>query len=129
MGATYRVRVGPGDNPAQYLSGDPGRSEGDLALFLLALGSGDGISSEFDLTVTSVDQTLGGEAAVTGIRVSDTSHVSVPLPPEIAQQLGLSADVDYVVEGVLKDPSTGQVVSLPSDQTLTVPVRWLHPLP
>ena len=84
---------------------------------------------DFDLTVVETGQVLGAEPAVTGIRVSETSRVRTSLPPEAAERLGLPTDVDYFVEGVLKDAPTGRLVSLPSDQTLTVPVRWLRPLP
>ena len=74
-------------------------------------------------------QVLGTEPAVTGIRVSETSRVRTPLPAETADRLGLPTNVSYFVEGVLKDTATGQAVSLPADQTLTVPVGWLRPLP
>lgn len=124
-GQTYRVHITRRDNPAQYLTGDPERAEADLGLFVMALSEA---VNDFDLTITATGQTLGSEPAVTGIRMSETSRVCTPLPAEAAERLGLSTDVEYLVEGILKDAVTGNVVSLPSDQTLTVPVRWLRPL-
>lgn len=61
-------------------------------------------------------------------RLRDLARTRTP-PPETAERLGLPTNVGYFVEGVLKDTATGHIVSLPTDQTLTVPVRWLHPLP
>jgi hypothetical protein len=124
-GQTYRVHISDRDNPAQLLACAPERSEANFVLFTLAVES----VVDFDLTVMATGQALGEEPAVTGVRVSETSHVRTPLPAETAERLGLSTDVDYVVDGVLKDAATGQMVSLPSDQTLTVPTRWLNPLP
>lgn len=126
-GQTYRVRISNRDNPAELLACAPERGEANLVLFTLALEA----VVDFDLTVTAVGQTLGTEPAVTGVRVSETSHVRTPLPAEAAERLGLPADVAYLVEGVLKDAATGRVVSLPADHTVTIPVRWLHhgPLP
>jgi len=54
--------------------------------------------------------------------------VSTPLPPEDAERLGLPQDVDYLVRGVLIDAATGNLVSLPTDQMITVPTHWLVPL-
>jgi hypothetical protein len=123
-GRTYRVHITNRDNPAHLLACAPERGEANLVLFTEAIDA----VVDFDLTVVETGQTLNTEPAVTGIRVSETSHVRIPLPPEIAGQFGLSTDVRYFVEGVLKETATGQVVSLPSDQTLTVPVCWLRPL-
>lgn len=124
-GHTYRVRISDRDNAAQLLACAPEFSEANLMLFTFALES----AVDFDLTVLATGQILGDEPAVTGIRVSETSHVRTPLPANMAERLGLPAGVDYIVEGVLKDAATGEMVSRPSTQTLTVPVRWLHPLP
>jgi hypothetical protein len=124
-GQTYRVHISKRDNPAQLLGCAPERSEANLVLFTLALEA----VVDFDLTVMETGQALGEEPAVTGVRVSESSHVRTPLPTEAAERLGLPTDVDYIVEGVLKDAASGQMVSLPADQTLTVPVRWLRPLP
>jgi hypothetical protein len=124
-GQTYRVHISSGDNAALLLACAPEHSEANLLLFTEALEA----SVDFDLTVVETGQTLGAEPAVTGIRVSETSHVRAPLPPETAERLGLPTDVGYFVEGVLKDAATGHIVSLPTGQTLTVPVHWLHPLP
>jgi hypothetical protein len=124
VGQTYRVHITHKDNPAQFLTGDPRRAESDLVVFSWLLDA----VNEFDLTVTAIGQTLGDEPAVTGVWVSETSRVSTPLPPETAEQLGLPGDVPYVVEGVLKDATTGRIVSRQTGQTLTIPVRWLrHP--
>jgi hypothetical protein len=40
---------------------------------------------------------------------------------------GLPPDVDYVVDGSLLDALTGEFVGLLTEQTLTVPARWLRP--
>ena len=119
-GQTYRVHISDRDNPAQLLAC---ASEHNLVLFTEALEA----AIDFDLTVVETGRTLGTEPAVTGVRVSETSHVRTFLPPETADRLGLPADVRYVVEGVLRDAATGRVVSLPTGQTLTVPVSWLRP--
>ncbi|CAM3656969.1 hypothetical protein KIPE111705_19155 [Kibdelosporangium persicum] len=124
VGQTYRVRITQRDNPAQFITGDPGKTEADLLMLSWTLES----AHEFDLTVTATGQVLGGEPAVTGVRVAETSHVSTPLPPEAAERLGLPTDVRYVVEGVLKDAVTGRIVSRPTGETMTVPVAWLRPL-
>src|SRR5687768_17096046 len=126
VGQTYRVHFTQRDNPAQYLTGDPGRAEADLLIFTLLLDS-DSVQ-EFDLTVTEVGQTLGDEPAVTGVRISVTSGVIVPLPPDMAARMGLPSDVSYIVEGALKDAVTGRIVSRPTDHTITIPCAWLRPL-
>jgi hypothetical protein len=122
IGQTYRVHIATHDRPAQHLTGDPQRRDTDLALFALSLSG----VVDFDLTVTATDQHLGDEPAVTGIRISETAQVSVPLPAEVAERLGLPASVEYVVEGVLKDAVSGRRVSLPTEQVLTIPTRWLR---
>lgn len=124
VGQTYRVRVTRQDNPAQLLTGDPTRTEMDMVVFTWLFDA----ENEFDFTVTATGQSLGGEPAVTGVWVTETSRVSTPLPPEAAERLGLPQDVSYVVEGVLKDAVTGRIVSRPTDNTLTVPCSWLRPL-
>lgn len=123
-GQTYRVHITNRDNPAQLLACTPERSEANLALFAETLDA----TIDFELTVVATGQVLGTEPAVMGIRVSETSRVRTPLPAETAERLGLPTNVSYFVEGILKD-ATGQAVSLPADQTLTVPARWLRPLP
>ncbi|SDX67807.1 hypothetical protein SAMN05421504_103455 [Amycolatopsis xylanica] len=117
LGETYRVRVTHEDNPAQYATGNVEF----MTIFAFSMES----AIEFDFTVTATGETLSGEPAVTGIRVSESSRVSTPLPPEIAERLALPPDGDYVVEGVLKDAKTGQIVTLPTDHTLTIPAAWL----
>jgi hypothetical protein len=134
-GQTYRVHIANRDNPAHLLACTPEHSEANLALFAETLDAtvhfaelAERNIELSDLTVVATGQLLGTEPAVTGIRVSETSRVRTPLPTETAERLGLPTTVSYFVEGVLKD-RTGQVVSLPANQTLTVPARWLHPLP
>jgi hypothetical protein len=124
VGQTYRVHFTQRDNPAQYLTGDPSRAERDLLIFTWLLDA----VNEFDLTVTAVGETLNDEPAVTGVWVSETSRITTPLPRDAAARLGLPENVDYIVEGVLKDAVTGRIVSRPTDQTLTIPCRWLRPL-
>ncbi|ONI70227.1 hypothetical protein ALI144C_46975 [Actinosynnema sp. ALI-1.44] len=121
VGHTYRVRITQRDNPARFITGDPRKAEADLLMLSWTLEA----VHEFDLTVTATGQTLGDEPAVTGVRVADTSHISTPLPRETAERLGLPTDVEYVVEGVLKDAVTGRIVSRPTGETMTVPVAWL----
>jgi hypothetical protein len=125
VGQTYRVHITRQDNPAQLLTGDPRQTESDLVVFTWLLES----VNEFDLTVTATGLTLNDEPAVTGVWISESSRVSTPFPPEAAARLGLPASVSYVVEGVLKDAVTGQIVSRPTDHTLTIPTKWLRPLP
>jgi hypothetical protein len=125
VGQTYRVHITRQDNPAQLLTGDPRQSETDLLVFSWLLLDA---VNEFDLTVTATGLTIGEEPAVTGVWVSESSRVSTPFPPEAAARLGLPANVNYLVEGVLKDALTGQIVSRPTDHTLTVPCSWLRPL-
>ncbi|GDY31143.1 hypothetical protein [Gandjariella thermophila] len=124
VGETYRVHVSRRADAAQCLTGDPRRAEADLVLLSWLLGG----AEDFELTVTATGERLCGEPAVTGIRVDESSAVSTPLPPETAERLGLSRSVDYLVRGVLVDAATGRVVSLPTQQTVTIPARWLVPL-
>jgi hypothetical protein len=125
VGHTYRVHITQQDNPAQLLTGDPHQTETNLVVFTWLLES----VNEFDLTVIATGLTLNDEPAVTGVWISETSRVTTPFPPEAAARLGLPDNVSYVVEGVLKDAITGQIVSRPTDHTLTVPCKWLRPLP
>lgn len=122
-GHTYRVHIPRRDRPIRYLTHDPQRADVDIALTQLYITH----VTDFDITVTAVDQTLGEEPAVTGIRVADTARIRVPLDPEIAEHLGLDPAVDYEVDGLIYDAATGHTVPLPAEQELTVPVRWLHP--
>ncbi|RJQ73738.1 hypothetical protein D5S17_24250 [Pseudonocardiaceae bacterium YIM PH 21723] len=122
VGQTYRVRITTRDNPAQYLTGDPARSALDLSLFALSLSEG----SEFEFTVTGTGHDMGGEPAVTGVRITESARVRTPLPAELAARMGLPDSVRYVVDGVVRDGATGALVNLPHDETLTIPVRWLR---
>ena len=72
-------------------------------------------------------KTLGDAVSTGGVRVSETAHICVLLPPETVTALGLVPWVDYLVDGILKDADTGSIVDLPVEQTITVPLRWLHP--
>ncbi|WP_086820310.1 hypothetical protein [Allokutzneria sp. NRRL B-24872] len=124
VGSTYRVRVPRGESPAKYVTG---RADADLMFFQMALEHGNGLSEDFDITLTSVSEVLAGEPAVTGIKVVDTTHVSTPLAPQVAAALGLAPGVEYIVEGVLKDARSGAPVRVLTEETLTVPASWLHP--
>lgn len=126
IGDTYRVHIPRRDSPAKHLTRDPDRSDVDLALAQLALSR----ATDFDITITSLDvEPLGDEPAVTGVRVVDTAHVRTPLASDVAAALGLPTDVEYVVEGVLKDAASDDLVPLLTEQTITIPRRWLRPLP
>lgn len=122
VGETYRVHIPRRDRPINYFTNDPARTDVDIALSDLYITR----ANDFDITVTAVGQLLGDEPAVTGVRVTETARVSTPLDPQVAEALGLPADVDYVVDGVLRDAATGEIVALPADQTVTVPARWLR---
>jgi hypothetical protein len=124
-GRTYQVRIASRDNPAQYLTGDPWDAAADLAL-LDVLICADSEPVSFDLTVTGTGRALAGEPAVEGVRVKETSGVRLPLPPAAAERLGLPPDVEYVVEGMVREAATGREVSRPAGETVVVPVRWLH---
>ncbi|SDN03299.1 hypothetical protein [Allokutzneria albata] len=126
IGHTYRVRIPRHESPAKYVTGRPGRGAADLMFLQLAFAHGDGLSADFDITLTSVGEELAGEPAVTGVKVVDTTHVSTPLAPQVAAALGLSPDVEYVVEGVLRDARSGEPVQVLAEETLTIPVSWLH---
>jgi hypothetical protein len=116
IGRTYRVHLPRRDEVAQQLSCDPRDTEADLTL-LSWMFSG---AEDFDLTVTAIDA-----ETITGIRVSESSQISTPLPPAHAERLGLSTEVEYLVQGVLVDASTGKIVTLPADQVISVPAHWL----
>jgi hypothetical protein len=96
----------------------------DLTTLLWMLGGAD----DFDLTVTGTGAVVGDEPVVTGVRVAETSQVSTPLPRATAARLGLPADVDYLVQGAIVDAASGEVVRLPTAETVTIPVGWLLPL-
>jgi hypothetical protein len=85
-------------------------------------------ADDFDLTVTVTGAVLGDEPAVTGVRVGETAQCTTPLPRDTASRLGLPADVGYLVKGVIVDAASDRVVSLPCEETVTVPIRWLRPL-
>ena len=39
----------------------------------------------------------------------------------------LTAVFDYLVDGIIKDATTGSAIDIPVEQTITVPLRWLRP--
>ena len=116
VGQTYRVHLPNRSAAGRFLT--------DPMLLMWVLGE----AEDFELTVESTGATLNGEPAVIGVRFKDTVHVSTPLPKDAAAQLGLPSNVEYLVRGVLVDAVSGQVVQLPTEETLTVPVEWLRPL-
>ncbi|MFD4196692.1 hypothetical protein [Amycolatopsis thermoflava] len=122
-GETYVVHIPRRDNPIKYVTGDPARGAADVGLAQLSITR----TNDFELTITMVGELLGEESAVSGIRVTDSAHLCLPVPPEVAERIGLSPGLPYFVDGVLRDATTEQVVNLPIEQRLTVPVRWLRP--
>lgn len=67
--------------------------------------------------------------AVTGAMVVDQPAAVVePLPADVAAALALDPAAGYQVDGRVVD-AAGKRVMLPIEQTVTVPARWLHPLP
>ena len=116
VGQTYLVHLPRRSDAGPHLT--------DPAVLVWVLCGAD----DFDLTVTAVDAVLDGEPAVTGVRVAETSRVTTPLPRAAAYRLGLPADVDYLVTGAIVDAASGQVVRVPTEQRVTVPVGWLLPL-
>src|SRR5437763_10891941 len=122
-GETYRVHIPRREDPLRLLTRDPARAEVDSGLAQLAQAR----RTDFDLTVIETGQQLGREPAVTGIRISETARICVLLPPETAAELGLTPGVDYLVDGIIKDATTGSAIDIPVEQTITVPLRWLRP--
>lgn len=78
----------------------------------------------FHLTVTDVDLQA---RTVQGLRIGSTSRITVELTDDQAEAAGLPPGRAYRVEGRLTDPE-GEPVEIPALATLTVPIRWLHPL-
>ena len=116
VGQTYLVHLSRRADVARHIT--------DLTMFAWLISGAD----DFDLTVTATGAVLGDEPAVTGVRVGETAEFTTPLPRATASRLGLPADVDYLVQGVIVDAASGRVVSLPSEETVTIPIRWLRPL-
>jgi hypothetical protein len=116
VGETYRVHLPKRSDAGRFLT--------DLNLLMWVLGE----APDFELTVESTGAELNGEPAVVGVRLTETAQISTPLPRDTAARLGLPADVDYLVRGVIVDAASGQVVQLPAEETLTIPVEWLRPL-
>jgi len=114
---TYQVRIASRDNPAQYLTGDPLDAAADLSLLDVLINADTGPVC-FDLTVTEIGRTLAGEPAVVGVRVKETSWTRLPLPARLPPNgSGCPQDVEYVVEGVLREAATGREVSRPAGET------------
>lgn len=129
IGATYRVRVPRRERPLDHRIGDPAYGPVDVALAWLEITH----RRDFALTVTAIGAPdLGpglGEPAVTGALVVDQpAAVVVPLPADVAAALALDPAAGYQVAGRLVD-GAGDPVALPTEQTVTVPARWLHPSP
>lgn len=117
VGQTYRVHLPNRSDAARFLT--------DPSLLGWVLGE----AEDFELTVASTDAHLHGEPAVIGIRFTESTQFTTPLPPDAAARLGLPSDIDYVVRGAIIDATSGRVVHLPTEETLTIPTAWLRPLP
>ncbi|MFI9080994.1 hypothetical protein ACIGW8_31750 [Streptomyces sioyaensis] len=84
--------------------------------------------TDLDLTVTAVHESRR-EPLVEGLEVGTSPIVSVQLTEDQAEDLGLGPGVAYwVTDGTLRDAS-GAEVELMATAPLTVPARWLRPLP
>ena len=106
MGESYTVQVPDrlaADHPLAELQGD-----------------------RFTLTVTGTGLIQGRQAAVAGLR--HVSLVMVELTEDQNASLGLRPDARYILEGLLRDATTGEIVDtpVPAMEELTVPVRWLR---
>ncbi|WP_217210262.1 hypothetical protein [Streptomyces sp. AC550_RSS872] len=78
----------------------------------------------FPLSVTDV----ATEARTAqGLRMVSTTHVTVELTEDKVEALGLPPGHGYQVTGMLLD-AEDEPVELPRVGTLTVPLRWLHPM-
>ena len=79
----------------------------------------------FTITVIAVGATMGRQPAVAGLRRA--SLVMVELTKDQNLSLGLVPGGRYVIEGLLGDTTTGDVldVPVPASEEIIVPVRWL----
>ena len=116
-GQAYRVEV-----PQRLPVVSPSRANALVDSFRLSLLRG----CRFEITVIDLD-TSRSPATVQAIRTLTQASVVLPLSIEQAVGLGLSPGA-YEVFGYLRSSTDGQAVELPTVQTLTVPVRWLHSL-
>ncbi|MFJ5926442.1 hypothetical protein ACIQF6_27955 [Kitasatospora sp. NPDC092948] len=121
IGESYLVRVPQHLPYDRYPPGDTMASV--LMHWRRFISSG----TEFELTVTALPEPER-EHMVAGLIVKPHSGVRVLLTDDQAEELGLPAGVGYVVDGSLTD-LTGAKVDLMSPTPMTVPARWLHPLP
>ncbi|MCZ0209588.1 hypothetical protein OZK63_29705 [Streptomyces sp. UMAF16] len=78
----------------------------------------------FQLSVVDVD-TIARTAQ--GLVIGASPRVTVELTEDQAQEAGLPPEGGYQVSGTLLD-AEGEPVELPRVGTLTVPLRWLHPV-
>ncbi|MGW1598799.1 hypothetical protein [Streptomyces sp. NPDC002343] len=78
----------------------------------------------FQLSVVDVDATA---RTAQGLVMGASPRVTVELTEDQAQEAGLPPGGGYQVSGMLLD-AEGEPVELPRVGTLTVPLRWLHPV-
>ncbi|SEB30536.1 hypothetical protein SAMN04490357_0047 [Streptomyces misionensis] len=79
----------------------------------------------FLLTVVDVD--TAARTAQGLMMTGASTRVTVELTEDQAQEAGLPPGGGYLVSGILLD-AEGEPVELPRVGTLTVPLRWLHPV-
>ncbi|MFJ7497942.1 hypothetical protein ACIQZB_44050 [Streptomyces sp. NPDC097727] len=78
----------------------------------------------FPMTVVDIDLQA---RTVEGLRVAATTRITVDLTDDQVQAVGLPPGHGYQVMGMLLDVE-GEPVELPRVASLTVPIRWLHPM-
>ncbi|MFF3177984.1 hypothetical protein ACFVQ0_35795 [Streptomyces sp. NPDC057900] len=78
----------------------------------------------FPLSVVDVDTAA---RTAHGLVMRASTRVTVHLTEDQAQETGLPPGGGYQVSGMLLD-AEGEPVELPRIGTLTVPLRWLHPV-
>ncbi|MEU2441809.1 hypothetical protein ABZ595_37355 [Streptomyces rubradiris] len=78
----------------------------------------------FQLSVVDVDTAA---RTAQGLVMGASPRVTVELTEDQAQDAGLPPGSGYQVSGMLLD-AEGEPVELPRIGTLTVPLRWLHPV-
>ncbi|MGW1007681.1 hypothetical protein [Streptomyces sp. NPDC002520] len=79
----------------------------------------------FPLSVVDVD--AAARTAQGLVMIEGSTRVTVELTEDQAQEAGLPPGGGYQVSGMLLD-AEGEPVELPRIGTLTVPLRWLHPV-
>ncbi|MFF8910977.1 hypothetical protein [Streptomyces olivaceoviridis] len=80
--------------------------------------------SYFPLTVVDVDTAA---RTAQGLVMGASARVTMELTEDQAREVGLPPGGDYQVSGMLLD-SEGEPIELPRINSLTVPLRWLHPV-